>query len=244
MKKILKTITVLIILCMLVLTLSGCGKKKEEKNIEIENKLNVIETPDQEHTQENILTTEETSNDENDDKENEKKSVEGKWKENQYINEFAKIKFNMPSNWTKYSKKDMEQLITSVTSKAVDEEQKKKIESAMDTSVYDMLVGDTTTGANINIVLIEQTENQNPELYMKELKKQFESIKEISYKTDEPATVKIAGEEYTCLKTTAEISGIKLEQAYYVKTKDNYMITIIITTTQEGQLNKILSYFE
>ena len=43
MKKILKTITVLIILCMLVLTLSGCGKKKEEKNIEIENKLNVIE---------------------------------------------------------------------------------------------------------------------------------------------------------------------------------------------------------
>ena len=69
MKKILKTITVLIILCMLVLTLSGCGKKKEEKNIEIENKLNVIETPDQEHTQENILTTEETSNDENDDKE-------------------------------------------------------------------------------------------------------------------------------------------------------------------------------
>lgn len=150
----------------------------------------------------------------------------------------------MPSNWTKYSKKDMEQLITSVTSKAVDEEQKKKIESAMDTSVYDMLVGDTTTGANINILLIEQTENQNPELYMKELKKQFESIKEISYKTDEPATVKIAGEEYTCLKTTAEISGIKLEQAYYVKTKDNYMITIIITTTQEGQLNKILSYFE
>lgn len=69
MKKILKTITVLIILCMLVLTLSGCGKKKEEKNIEIENKLNVIETPDQEHTQENILTTEETSNDEQADKE-------------------------------------------------------------------------------------------------------------------------------------------------------------------------------
>lgn len=69
MKKFLKTITVLIILCMLVLTLSGCGKKKEEKNIEIENKLNVIETPDQEHTQENILTTEETSNDEQADKE-------------------------------------------------------------------------------------------------------------------------------------------------------------------------------
>ena len=46
MKKFLKTITVLIILCMLVLTLSGCGKKKEEKNIEIENKLNVIETPE------------------------------------------------------------------------------------------------------------------------------------------------------------------------------------------------------
>lgn len=149
-----------------------------------------------------------------------------------------------PSNWTKYSKKAMEQLITSLTSEIVDEKQKENIESAIDTSVYDMLVSDTTTGANINIVLIEQTENQNPELYMKELKKQFESIKEISYKTDEPATVKIAGEEYTCLKTTAEISGIKLEQAYYVKTKDNYMITIIITTTQEGQLNKILSYFE
>ena len=161
-----------------------------------------------------------------------------------YKNEFAKIKFNMPSNWTKYSKKDMGQLITLLTSEAVDEEQKENIESAIDTSIYDMLVSDTTTGANTNIVLIEQTENQNPELYMKELKKQFESIKEISYKTDEPATVKIAGEEYTCLKTTAEISGIKLEQAYYVKTKDNYMITIIITTTQEGQLNEILSYFE
>ena len=74
MKKFLKTITVLIILCMLVLTLSGCGKKKEEKNIESENKLNAIEAPSQQHIQENISTTEETSNDEQADKEM-KKSI-------------------------------------------------------------------------------------------------------------------------------------------------------------------------
>ena len=73
MKKFLKTITVLIILCMLVLTLSGCGKKKEEKNIESENKLNAIEAPSQQHIQENISTTEETSNDEQADKEMKKR---------------------------------------------------------------------------------------------------------------------------------------------------------------------------
>ena len=33
----------------------------------------------------------------------------------------------MPSNWTKYSKKDMEQLITLLTSEAVDEEQKENL---------------------------------------------------------------------------------------------------------------------
>ena len=182
-----------------------------------------------------------TTTDDNNTTGNETKTTDisrGEWNGNQYVNEFANIKFNLPSGWSKYSDEQIAQVMN-VGVELLNDDQKKLAELAQSMVIYGMVANDDTTKANVSVLLEKPTMKITPESYATSLKQQLEAVSSIQYKVNETAT-----EEYTALTSTASVSGVEIGQSYYIRAEGDYIITIIVTTTGEGQLDTILKCFE
>ena len=115
MKKTLKIMLVIAMLSIVVICMTACGKKEENKN-EVAN--------------ENKTTTVEVSR--------------GTWNGNQYVNEFAKVKFNLPTGWEKYSDEQIAEMMN-IGVEMLNEDQKKLAELAQDNALYGMVANNPST---------------------------------------------------------------------------------------------------
>jgi len=219
MKKVLKTLLILAMLCALVLTLSGCGKEEENKE---ENNQNI----------ENNESVENSS---------EMNFSRGEWQGNQYVNEFAKIKFNLPEGWSKATDEEIAELMN-IGVEALNEEQQKLAEIAEQNTIYGMVANDPSTAASVMITLEKPTLKVTPEYYLSSVKQQLENLNSMEYIVGDAYTTTIGTEEYNAMD--AEISGYLAYQHYYVKAVENYIVGIIVTTTEEDQVTEIMNCFE
>lgn len=246
MKKTLKTMVVIAMLSIVIISMTACGKK-EEKNIDNkkeENRAESINETNKNNTE--VVENNQTTTDDNSTTGNETKTTDisrGEWNGNQYVNEFANIKFNLPSGWSKYSDEQIAQVMN-VGVELLNDDQKKLAELAQSMVIYGMVANDDTTKANVSVLLEKPTMKITPESYATSLKQQLEAISSIQYKVNETATAKVGSEEYTALTSTASVSGVEIGQSYYIRAEGDYIITIIVTTTGEGQLDTILKCFE
>lgn len=246
MKKTLKTILVIAMLSIVIISMTACGKK-EEKNIDNkkeENRAESINETNKNNTA--VVENNQTTTDDNNTTGNETKTTDisrGEWNGNQYVNEFANIKFNLPSGWSKYSDEQIAQVMN-VGVELLNDDQKKLAELAQSMVIYGMVANDDTTKANVSVLLEKPTMKITPESYATSLKQQLEAVSSIQYKVNETATAKVGSEEYTALTSTASVSGVEIGQSYYIRAEEDYIITIIVTTTGEGQLDTILKCFE
>lgn len=246
MKKALKTMLVIAMLSIVIISMTACGKK-EEKNIDNkkeENRAESINETNKNNTE--VVENNQTTTDDNSTTGNETKTTDisrGEWNGNQYVNEFANIKFNLPSGWSKYSDEQIAQVMN-VGVELLNDDQKKLAELAQSMVIYGMVANDDTTKANVSVILEKPAIKITPESYATSLKQQLEAVSSIQYKVNETATAKVGSEEYTALTSTASVSGVEIGQSYYIRAEGDYIITIIVTTTEEGQLDTILKCFE
>lgn len=218
MKKTLKTILIAGLLLCVVLVMAGCGKQEENKeNNEVANN----------STNELVTNNVEVSR--------------GEWNGNQYANDFAKVKFNLPEGWTKATDEEIANLMN-VGVEMLNEEQQKLAEIAEQTTVYCMVVNDPSTSASVMIMLEKPTLKVTPEYYLTSVKQQLEAVDSMEYTLGEQYTKNVGGEEYIAMDAT--VANYPVAQSYYVKAEGDYILAIIITTTEEGQLDKILNAFE
>ena len=241
MKKILKTLLLITIISVLALTLTACGEKTENKT-NATNKTNNTET-NTTNPVEN--TTEETNNYGSEELQNDvdeaKEFTRGKWEDNQYVNDFANIKFNLPAGWEKATDEEIAKLMN-VGVEALNEDQQKLIEESGSNSVYGMTANDPESGASVMILFEDTTLKVTPEFYLSQVKKQLEDVEAFYYTVGDITEKDLAGEKYYSMD--AEVSETVVKQSYYAKTINNYVVAIIITTTQEGQIDTILNCFE
>lgn len=218
MKKTLKTILIAGLLLCVVLVMAGCGKQEENKeNNEVaKNSTNELVTNNVEVSR-------------------------GKWNENKYTNDFAKIKFNLPEGWVKATDEEIANTMN-VGIEMLNEDQKKLAEIAEQTTVYCMVANDPSTAASVMIMLEKPTLKVTPEYYLTSVKQQLEAVDSMEYNIGEQYTKNIGGEKYTAMDAT--VANYPVSQSYYVKAEGDYMVAMIITTTEEGQLDKILNAFE
>ena len=246
MKKTLKTMLVIAMLSIVIISMTACGKK-EEKNIDNKKEENIAESINETNKNNTeVVENNQTTTDDNSTTGNETKTTDisrGEWIGNQYVNEFANIKFNLPSGWSKYSDEQIAQVMN-VGVELLNDDQKKLAELAQSMVIYGMVANDDTTKANVSVLLEKPTMKITPESYATSLKGQLEAISSIQYKVNETATAKVGSEEYTALTSTASVSGVEIGQSYYIRAEGDYIITIIVTTTGEGQLDTILKCFE
>ena len=246
MKKTLKTILVIAMLSIVIISMTACGKKEENNvdNKKEENRAESINETNKNNTA--VVKNNQTTTDDNNTTGNETKTTDisrGEWNGNQYVNEFANIKFNLPSGWSKYSDEQIAQVMN-VGVELLNDDQKKLAELAQSMVIYGMVANDDTTKANVSVLLEKPTMKITPESYATSLKQQLEAVSSIQYKVNETATAKVGSEEYTELTSTASVSGVEIGQSYYIRAEGDYIITIIVTTTGEGQLDTILKCFE
>lgn len=219
MKKLLKTLLVLAMLCAVTITLVGCGKEENTNTAKEENTVN------------------------NENQEAATNFSRGEWQDNKYVNDFAGIKFNLPEGWEKYSDERIAEIMN-IGVAALNEDQQKMAELAEQTAVYGMAANNPSTGASVMITIEKPVLKVTPEYYVSSVKQQLEAVEGVGYVVGEQYTTKIAGTEYQALDANATVSGYTVSQTYYIKAVDDYIVGIIITTTGDGQLNEILSYFE
>lgn len=246
MKKTLKTILVIAMLSIVIISMTACGKKEENNvdNKKEENRAESINETNKNNTA--VVENNQTTTDDNNTTGNETKITDisrGEWNGNQYVNEFANIKFNLPSGWSKYSDEQIAQVMN-VGVELLNDDQKKLAELAQSMVIYGMVANDDTTKANVSVILEKPAIKITPESYATSLKQQLEAVSSIQYKVNEIATAKVGSEEYTALTSTASVSGVEIGQSYYIRAEGDYIITIIVTTTGEGQLDTILKCFE
>lgn len=216
MKKTLKTILIAGLLFCVILTMAGCGKQEEENKGTTNKSGN-----------EQVVNNEQVSR--------------GEWKENQYTNDFAKVKFNLPEGWAIASDEDIAKLMN-IGVEMLNVDQQKLAELAEQTSLYCMVANEENTGASVMVMLEKPTLKVTSELYLSTVKQQLESVESMKYNIGEQYSKTISGEEYTAVDATIE--NYPVEQRYYVRTEGDYIVAIIITTTAEGQLDTILNCFE
>ena len=243
MKKILKTLLLIALVSVLALTLTACGEKKENNTNSTANKNNTVQNT--ENDANDVNDFEEPENNERgelpDDTEDAKDFTRGKWEENKYVNDFADIKFNLPTGWEKATDEEIAKLMN-IGVEALNEDQQKLIEQSGSNSVYGMVANDPASGASIMIIFEDTVLKVTPEYYLSSVKKQLEDVESYYYTVGDITEKELAGAKYSSMD--AEISNTIVKQSYYAKTINNYVVSIIITTTQEGQLDTILNCFE
>lgn len=237
MKRFLKAILIIAIVCVLALTLTACGNKESENKAQ--NKTNTVEN--------GVNETENTENKNNgretvaNDTEETKAFTRGKWEENKYVNDFAGIKFNLPTGWEKSTDEEIAKLMN-VGVELLNEDQQKLIEELPNKSVYGMVANDPASGASVMILFEDTTLKVTPEFYLSSVKTQLEEVESFYYTVGDIYEKTVGGNKYSTMD--AEISGTAVKQYYFVSTINNYVVAMIITTTQEGQLNTVLNCFE
>lgn len=220
MKKVLKSMLVILLTASMLFVLSGCGNKEEKKATNDDEKANV---------------------------EQEDKTTEfsmGSWSDNVYTNDFLGLKFKLPAGW-KYSSDEEIAEMMNLGTELLNDDQKAAAEVSKLNSAYYMVANDPNTGDNISIISEKPAMEVTTEFYINQLKTQLSSVDSISYEIGETSKETVAGKEYDTLTVNASMSGVKMTQRYYIYKVDKYVVCIISTSTSgEQKINEIMKSFE
>ena len=217
MKKALKLFSYLLLFTISIVVVTGCFDKKIDS----------------------------TNNTDNDIKINTDKEVTfGEWDDNIYTNEFLGIKYTMPDGWSKYSDEE----IAEVMNIAVDDLKKKdEIKKLLDQQrgVFYVMASDSSTGNNI-ILLSEKPllKDASMSLYTNSLKQQLALNTNLIYTVEEPQEETINNFNYTTMKATTSQNGVQIYQKYFIRKVDNNFVSVIVSSTNDKQLDEIIKDFE
>ena len=227
MKKMLKGISIILIIASTLILLTGCGKEKEE-------------TPK--------TTSNENVNVENNVEEQKNNSTEefsmGEWNNGVYENKFLGRKFKLPEGWT-YSSDEEIAKIMNIGKELLNDDQKAAAEIANLTSVYYIMANNPNTGDNISITTEKPLMEVTTEYYLNELKSQLSSVESIKYEVGEVTKETVANTEFDVLTATGKSNGIEFTQKYYVRKMDKYFVDILVTDISgKEDIKNITTYFE
>ena len=218
MKKSLKIIALIICLVLIALIVGGCGKN------------------------ENTNETQPIINEEQETAQKEKEFKRGAWENNVYTSEFANITFKLPDGWT-YSRDEEIAEMMNIGVEALNEDQQAMSKLAEQTSVYDMVSNDPSTGASVMVMFEKTPMKVTTDFYIDKLKSGLEEVEAINYTIGDVTTENIGSNEYTVL--TATVPEYNMVQKYYIKAEGNYFIDVLVTYIEgKTELNDIMSNFQ
>lgn len=174
-------------------------------------------------------------------------NIRGAWKDNVYTNDFIDLTFNLPDKWTYATDEEMNNVFQS-TNEVVEESDKVFMEISEIKSLNEMMAQNVYSGSNVIIVYENLSmsvggSKMTEEQYLDVVKSQLEAVETFNYKLGEASKEKIGNNEYVTLK--ASIEGTEIVQLYYIRKIDNYMVNIIVTSSNNAEsIDSIMENFE
>lgn len=226
MKKMLKGISIILIIASALILLTGCGKEKEEtskttpnKNVNVKN--NVEE-------QKNNSTEE---------------FPKGEWNNGVYENKFLGLKFKLPDGWKYSSDEEIAKNLNNGL-ELFNEDQREKVEEALENKgVFYLQANDLTTNNNVQVFTEKVPTGISEEAYLEQVSKQLSALETVNYNIGEIAKEKVTNKEYTTLQV--EVPEYNVLQKYFIYKKDNYIVGIIVTSiTGKTAISEIIENFE
>ena len=226
MKKMLKGISIILIIASALILLTGCGKEKEEtskttpnKNVNVKN--NVEE-------QKNNSTEE---------------FPKGEWNNGVYENKFLGLKFKLPDGWKYSSDEEIAKNLNNGL-ELFNEDQREKVEEALENKgVFYLQANDLTTNNNVQVFTEKVPTGISEEAYLEQVSKQLSALENVNYNIGEIAKEKVTNKEYTTLQV--EVPEYNVLQKYFIYKKDNYIVGIIVTSiTGKTAISEIIENFE
>ena len=226
MKKMLKGISIILIIASALILLTGCGKEKEETSKTTPNE-NVNVKNNVEEQKNN--STEEFS--------------KGEWNNGVYENKFLGLKFKLPDGWKYSSDEEIAKNLNNGL-ELLNEDQREKVEEALETKgVFYLQANDLTTNNNVQVFTEKVPTGISEEAYLEQVSKQLSALENVNYNIGEIAKEKVTNKEYTTLQV--EVPEYNVLQKYFIYKKDNYIVGIIVTSiTGKTAISEIIENFE
>ena len=173
--------------------------------------------------------------------------VKGKVSPTGFESEYLNLKFTAPRNFIMATEAELDALIKESADVVYADANKTLIDYALSNTVYEMMVSDSSGSPNL-MVLVEKLvlSNMTESQYLDSIKTQvIEPFAAMGMQMNFNAikTVDVAGETYTVLPAVVPNT---LRQDYYVRKKEDRMVTIIVSYTDgtTRQAETLLAAFE
>lgn len=220
MKTKLKVFLCIMLATIMLITLTGCGAKdddKDDKKSKKDSDTNQVEN---------------SGNNENFDI--------GAWNGEVYTNDYLALSFTLPTGWVAATDAEIAKLMQ-IGEDALADEGKYLSEVAKKSSVYYASAQDGTTGNNI--IIMSEKLTVSLDKYINSLKSQLEAYQGMSYKVESEGTAKIASVDYKTITLSESTYG--LYQKYYIRELDGNAVGIIMTSTDgEATFSEIEKSFK
>ena len=226
MKKMLKGISIILIIASALILLTGCGKEKEETSKTTPN--------------ENVNVKNNVEDQKNNSTE---KFPKGEWNNGVYENKFLGLKFKLPDGWKYSSDEEIAKNLNNGL-ELLNEDQREKVEEALETKgVFYLQANDLTTNNNVQGFTEKVPTGISEEAYLEQVSKQLSALENVNYNIGEIAKEKVTNKEYTTLQV--EVPEYNVLQKYFIYKKDNYIVGIIVTSiTGKTAISEIIENFE
>ena len=226
MKKMLKGISIILIIASALILLTGCGKEKEETSKTTPN--------------ENVNVKNNVEEQKNNSTE---KFPKGEWNNGVYENKFLGLNFKLPDGWKYSSDEEIAKNLNNGL-ELLNEDQREKVEEALETKgVFYLQANDLTTNNNVQGFTEKVPTGISEEAYLEQVSKQLSALENVNYNIGEIAKEKVTNKEYTTLQV--EVPEYNVLQKYFIYKKDNYIVGIIVTSiTGKTAISEIIENFE
>ena len=180
----------------------------------------------------NTANTENTSSGNNN---NTAKMSRGVWQDNLFTSEYTGLKYKLPSGWNIGTDEEIAEMMSVSLSVMTEAGMPFTQEMLNLTTIYDMVVQDPSTGASVmilyeNLAMSIGGTKCTEDDYLDIIQKQFEEVG-LGYTFGSKGTQTISGSTYKGIDASVTMYGVEMEQSYYVRKLDKYMIAIIVTST-------------
>lgn len=149
-----------------------------------------------------------------------------------YTNSYLGFTFTKPESWIYSTDEEIASLFNVAAENLLGDKFKEALDKTL--SLYDMMVVDSASRSNINVVYenLEKSLSTNITVnqYIEALKRQLTNISTMTVTfSDQYATVKLGMSEFTRVVCETKSAGVTMTQVYYLRKVDKYMAAVIVT---------------
>ena len=171
----------------------------------------------------------------------------GKIEGDAYKNNYLGFEFTKPDSWVYSTDEEIAQMLNLTVDNILGDKFKEALEN--NPAIYDMMVVDSVTRTNINVVYENLKKsfasNITEEQYVDALKQQMAGVSGMTVTfPDKLETAKLGETEFKKCVCTTVSGGVTMTQVYYLRNVDGYMACVIVTIVKGYTVADIEAMFK